>query len=75
MLRRTILAILVAMAIAFGCVVISTSADAVVDSASIVQSPNVTTEDYGVRGVSCVSASDCVAVGVPDCLPLPDHLR
>jgi hypothetical protein len=54
------------MAIVLGGVVVSTPAGAVVDSATIVPSPNAGTSDDELRSVSCVSASECVAVGYTD---------
>jgi hypothetical protein len=51
------------MAIVLGGVVVSTPAGAVVDSATIVPSPNAGTSDDQLKSVSCVSASECVAVG------------
>ena len=47
----------------WGFVVVSTPAGAVVDSATIVPSPNAGTSNDRLESVSCVSASDCVAVG------------
>jgi hypothetical protein len=54
------------MAIVLGVVVVSTPAGAVVDSATIVPSPNAGTSNDELYSVSCVSASDCVAVGYTD---------
>jgi hypothetical protein len=54
------------MAIVLGGVVVSTPAGAVVDSATIVPSPNAGTSADTLLSVSCVSASDCVAVGYTD---------
>jgi hypothetical protein len=50
------------VAIVLGGVVVSTPAGAVVDSATIVPSPNAGSNDQ-LYSVSCVSASECVAVG------------
>ena len=63
MVRRSVLAMVAVMAIVLGGVVISTPAGAVVDSATIVPSPNAGTSDDELFSVSCVSASECVAVG------------
>ena len=63
MVRRPVLAMFAVMAIVLGGVVVSTPAGAVVDSATIVPSPNAGTSNDQLRSVSCVSASDCVAVG------------
>jgi hypothetical protein len=63
MVRRSVLAMFAVMAIVFGCVVVSAPAGAVVDSATIVPSPNVGNVDDELWSVSCVSASECVAVG------------
>jgi len=54
------------VAIVLGGVVVSTPAGAVVDSATIVPSPNAGTSDDQLKSVSCVSASECVAVGYTD---------
>ena len=62
MVRRSVLAMFAVIAIVLGGVVVSTPVGAVVDSATIVPSPNAGTYDEPVS-VSCVSASDCVAVG------------
>jgi hypothetical protein len=53
------------MAIVFG-VVVSTPAGAVVDSATIVPSPNAGTSNDRLLSVSCVSVTECVAVGYTD---------
>ena len=63
MVRRSVLGMFAVMAIVLGGVVVSTPAGAVVDSATIVPSPNAGTSNDQLRSVSCVSASDCVAVG------------
>ena len=63
MVRRSVLAMFAVMAVVLGGVVVSTPAGAVVDSAIIVPSPNAGTSDDELLSVSCVSASDCVAVG------------
>jgi hypothetical protein len=63
MVRRSVLAMFAVMAIVLGCVVVSTPAGAVVDSATIVASPNAGTNYDELRSVSCVSVSECVAVG------------
>ena len=51
------------MAVVWGFVVVSTPAGAVVDSAIIVPSPNAGTSFDALFSVSCVSATECVAVG------------
>jgi hypothetical protein len=66
MVRRSVLAMVAVMAIVLGGVVVSTPAGAVVDSATIVPSPSPGTSNDGLVSVSCVSASDCVAVGYTD---------
>ena len=63
MVRRSVLTAFAVMAVVLGGVVVSTPAGAVVDSAIIVPSPNAGTSDDALFSVSCVSASDCVAVG------------
>ena len=63
MVRRSVLAMFAVMAVVWGCVVVSTPAGAVVDSATIVPSPNAGTSDDELYSVSCVSANECVAVG------------
>ena len=63
MVRRSVLAMFAALAIVLGGVVVSTPAGAVVDNATIVASPNAGTGPNVLNSVSCVSASDCVAVG------------
>ena len=63
MVRRSVLAMFAVVAIVLGGVVVSTPAGAVVDSATIVPSPNAGTSDDQLKSVSCVSASECVAVG------------
>ena len=63
MIRRSVLAMFAVMAIVLGGVVVSTPAGAVVDSATIVPSPNAGTSDDQLKSVSRVSASECVAVG------------
>jgi hypothetical protein len=52
-----------ALAIVLGGVVVSTPVGAVVDAAVVVPSPNIGGNDNYLNAVSCVSASDCVAVG------------
>ena len=66
MVRRSVLAMFAVMAVVLGGVVVSTPAGAVVDSAIIVPSPNAGTSDDALLSVSCVSASECVAVGYTD---------
>jgi hypothetical protein len=51
------------VAVALGCVVVATPAGAVIDAAVVVPSPNAGTINDRLYSVSCVSASDCVAVG------------
>ena len=63
MVRRSVLAMFAVMAVVLGGVVVSTPAGAVVDSATIVPSPNAGTSNDQLLSVSCVSANDCVAVG------------
>ena len=63
MVRRSVLAMFAVMAIVLGGVVVSTPAGAVVDSATIVPSPNAGTSADTLLSVSCVSVSECVAVG------------
>jgi hypothetical protein len=63
MVRRSVLAMFAVMAIVLGGVVVSTPAGAVVDSATIVPSPNAGTSDNRLFSVSCVSVSFCVATG------------
>ena len=66
MVRRSVLAMFAVMAIVLGVVVVSTPAGAVVDSATIVSSPNAGTRYDVLESVSCVSESECVAVGYTD---------
>ena len=63
MVRRSVLAMFGVVAIVLGCVVVSMPAGAVVDSATIVPSPNAGTSTDHLLSVSCVSATECVAVG------------
>ena len=63
MVRRSVLAIAAAVAVVLGCVVVSTPVGAVVDSAVVVPSPNVGLSGDALDSVSCVSATQCVAVG------------
>ena len=63
MVRRSVLAMFAVMAVVWGFVVVSTPAGAVVDSATIVPSPNAGTSNDRLESVSCVSVSECVAVG------------
>ena len=63
MVRRSVLAMFAVMAVVLGGVVVSTPAGAVVDSATIVPSPNAGTSTDHLLSVSCVSATECVAVG------------
>ena len=63
MVRRSVLAMFAVVAIVLGGVVVSTPAGAVVDTAVIVPSPNAGTSNDRVVSVSCVSATECVAVG------------
>ena len=63
MVRKVVLAAVAFVAIVLGSVVVPTSAGAVVDNATIVPSPNAGTSSDRLLSVSCVSASDCVAVG------------
>jgi len=65
MVRKPVLAMFATLAIVLGCVVVATPAGAVVDTAVIVPSPNVASDD-ALSSVSCVSASECVAVGYTD---------
>ena len=64
MFRRSVLAMFAVMAIVLGGVVVSTPVGAVVDSATIVPSPNAGSDV--LSSVSCVSSSECVAVGLTD---------
>jgi len=63
MIRRTVLSVLAVVMAVLGCVVLSTPTGAVVDTAVIVPSPNAGSSDNRLYSVSCVSASECVAVG------------
>jgi len=63
MIRRSVLAMFAVMAVVLGGVVASIPAGAVVDRAVVVPSPNVGADDNYLNSVSCVSASECVAVG------------
>ena len=63
MVRNSVLAMFAALAIVLGGVVVSTPVGAVVDAAVVVPSPNIGGNDNYLNAVSCVSASDCVAVG------------
>ena len=73
MVRRSVLAMFAVVAIVLGFVVVSTPAGAVVDNATIVASPNAGPSDR-LLSVSCVSASDCVAVGYTDTGPANETL-
>ena len=66
MVRKSVLVVAAAMAVVLGAVVVSTSAGAVVDTATIVSSPNAGTANDRLSSVSCVSASNCIAVGSTD---------
>ena len=63
MVRRSLLTIVAVLLVVAGCVVVSTPAGAVVDSATIASSPNPSPSFNELRSVSCVSASSCLAVG------------
>ena len=63
MIRRSVLALFAVTAIVLGCVVVSTPAGAVIDSATIVPSPNTGDRRNVLNSVSCVTVSSCVAVG------------
>ena len=63
MVRRSVLAMFAVLAVVLGGVVVSTPAGAVVDTAVVVPSPNVGTRSNFLSSVSCVSATECVAVG------------
>ena len=66
MVRRSVLAMFAALAIVLGGVVVSAPAGAVVDAAVVVPSPNAGTSTDHLLSVSCVSATECVAVGYTD---------
>lgn len=63
MVRKAVLAAVAFVAIVLGSVVVPTSAGAVVDNATIVPSPNAGTSSDELYSVSCMSATECVAVG------------
>ena len=63
MVRRSVLAMFMVMAIVLGGVVVSTPAGAVIDSAVVVPSPNTGANNNSLYSVSCVTASFCVATG------------
>ncbi|CAB4372268.1 MAG: hypothetical protein F2920_07000 [Actinobacteria bacterium] len=66
MVRRAVLAVVAIMAVVVGSVVASTPAGAVVDTATVVPSPNPGVISNVLNSVSCVSASWCAAVGEAD---------
>ena len=66
MVRRSVLAMFAVLAVVLGGVVVSTPAGAVVDTAVVVPSPNAGTSNDRLLSVSCVSATECVAVGRTD---------
>ena len=63
MIRRFALIVLAVLLVALGSFVGSTSVGAVVDTATVVSSPDDSTFSQRLTSVSCVSASNCVAVG------------
>ena len=63
MVRRSVLAMFAVIAIVLGGVVVSTPAGAVVDTAVVVPSPHAGTGNDRLLSVSCVSVTECVAVG------------
>ncbi|CAM8656910.1 hypothetical protein MCEKE4_01934 [Acidimicrobiia bacterium] len=66
MVRSYVLAIFAVTAIVLGGVVVSTPVGAVVDTAVVVPSPNSGSGNDALQSVSCVSVSECVAVGYKD---------
>lgn len=66
MVRRSLLAIATVLFVVVGCVVVSTPASAVVDSATIVSSPSPGPTVNELSSVSCLNASSCIAVGETD---------
>lgn len=66
MVRRAVLAVVAIMVVIVGSVVASTPAGAVVDTATVVPSPNPGVISNVLNSVSCVSASWCAAVGEAD---------
>ena len=63
MLRKVGSVLFAVLLIAMGVTVVSGSAGAVVDTVEIESSPNAGTTDDRLQSVSCVSDSNCVAVG------------
>ena len=63
MVRRSVLAMFAVIAIVLGGVVVSIPAGAVVDTAVVVPSPHAGTGNDRLLSVSCVSVTECVAVG------------
>ena len=63
MTRRFALVVLAVLLVALGSFAGSTSVGAVVDTATVVSSPDDGTFAQRLTSVSCVSASNCVAVG------------
>ena len=66
MVRRAVLAVVAIMVVIVGSVVASTPAGAVVDTATVVTSPNPGVISNVLNSVSCVSDSWCAAVGEAD---------
>lgn len=66
MVRRSLLTIVAVLLVIVGCVVVSTSAGAVVDSAIIVSSPSPGPTTNYLSSVSCLNVSSCIAVGETD---------
>ncbi len=66
MIRKPVLALLTALTVLLGGLILSTPAGAVIDSATIVPSPNPGTGNPNqdtLYSVSCVTSSWCIAVG------------
>ena len=61
--RRSVLAMFAVLAIVLGCVVVTSPASAVIDSAVVVPSPSPGINGNFPTSVSCVTVSFCVATG------------
>ena len=63
MIRKSAVAIAATIAVVLGCLIVKSSADAAVNTATVVPSPNPGSSSAYFTSVSCVSATFCVAVG------------
>lgn len=66
MIRRLVVVAVSLVTLGFGSLVAPVSANAMVDSANVVPSPNPSPVSNGLESVSCISTSWCVSVGYID---------